>query len=53
MIPMHYFSVHTLQRFLDRARGETWEIESEPVPSVILSRAILPSTPKVLVLPGR
>src|SRR4029077_8426026 len=27
MVPMHYFSAFTLQRFLDRIRGEKWEVE--------------------------
>jgi len=53
MIPMHYFSLYTLQRFLDRARGQSWEVEWAAEPSIILSRASLPSTPKILVLPGR
>jgi L-ascorbate metabolism protein UlaG (beta-lactamase superfamily) len=53
MIPMHYFSGYTLQRFLDRARTESWEVERSPVPTVLVSRATLPSTPKILVLPGR
>ncbi|MEX0842647.1 MAG: MBL fold metallo-hydrolase [Xanthobacteraceae bacterium] len=52
MIPMHYFSDFTLQRFLDRA-GRTWTIERAEVPSVLLSKATLPTAPKVLVLPGR
>ena len=53
MIPMHYFSLYTLQRFIDRARGQPWEVEWAAEPSLILSRASLPSTPKILVLPGR
>jgi L-ascorbate metabolism protein UlaG (beta-lactamase superfamily) len=53
MIPMHYFSVYTLQRFLDRARGQSWEVEWADVPSTIVSRATLPATPKILVMPGR
>jgi L-ascorbate metabolism protein UlaG (beta-lactamase superfamily) len=53
MIPMHYFSTYTLQRFLDRARGQSWDVETLNVPSTIVSRATLPSTPKILVLPGR
>jgi hypothetical protein len=52
MIPMHYFSSYTLQRFLDRARTESWEVEQSPVPTAIVSRATLPSAPKILVLPG-
>ena len=53
MIPMHYFSLYTLQRFLESARGESWEIERAPEPTTVLSRRSLPSAPKVLVLPGR
>ncbi|MEA2985794.1 MAG: hypothetical protein QOD94_2048 [Alphaproteobacteria bacterium] len=53
MIPMHYFSLYTLQRFIDRTRGQSWEVEWAAEPSIILSRASLPSTPKILVLPGR
>ncbi len=52
MIPMHYFSSYTLQRFLDRA-GQGWTVELADVPSVVLSKASLPAKPKVLVLPGR
>lgn len=53
MIPMHYFSTYTLQRFLDRARSQSWEVEWGVEPAIVLSRATLPATPKVLVLPGR
>ncbi len=53
MIPMHYFSLSTLHRFLDRARGESWDVEMAIAPSTIVSRATLPATPKILVLPGR
>jgi L-ascorbate metabolism protein UlaG (beta-lactamase superfamily) len=51
MIPMHYFSAFTLERFLDRAK-QSWEVESNETPSIVLSRANLPKDPKVLVLPG-
>lgn len=51
MIPMHYFSAFTLNRFLDRVRQE-WDVEIAPVPSTVLSKASLPAKPKVLVLPG-
>jgi L-ascorbate metabolism protein UlaG (beta-lactamase superfamily) len=51
MIPMHYFSALTLERFLDRAR-ESWEVSINDTPSIVLSRANLPKDPKVLVLPG-
>ncbi len=52
MIPMHYFSAYTLQRFLDRA-GQAWKVEISDLPSAVLSKATLPAAPKVLVLPGR
>jgi L-ascorbate metabolism protein UlaG (beta-lactamase superfamily) len=53
MIPMHYFSVYTLHRFLDRARERQWDIETSVVPSTVISKTTLPSKPKVLALPGR
>jgi L-ascorbate metabolism protein UlaG (beta-lactamase superfamily) len=52
MIPMHYFSAYTLDRFLARVRQD-WDVEVADVPSVVLSKASLPAKPKVLVLPGR
>jgi L-ascorbate metabolism protein UlaG (beta-lactamase superfamily) len=52
MIPMHYFSAFTLNRFLDRAR-DTFAIEVAETPSVLVSKATLPDKPQVLVLPGR
>jgi L-ascorbate metabolism protein UlaG (beta-lactamase superfamily) len=52
MIPMHYFSAYTLDRFLARVRQD-WDVEIADVPSVVLSKASLPAKPKVLVLPGR
>jgi L-ascorbate metabolism protein UlaG (beta-lactamase superfamily) len=51
MIPMHYFSAFTLERFLARAK-ESWEVGVNETPSIVLSRAKLPKDPKVLVLPG-
>jgi L-ascorbate metabolism protein UlaG (beta-lactamase superfamily) len=51
IIPMHYFSAYTLDRFLSRVRQD-WEVQIDEVPSVVLSKATLPSKPKVLVLPG-
>ena len=50
-IPMHYFGVYTLNRFLDRMK-QAWEIETGETPSLVLSKANLPAKPKVLVLPG-
>lgn len=52
MVPMHYFSAYTLDRFLSRVRQE-WDVETAEVPSIVVSKANLPSKPKVLVLPGR
>ncbi|MGZ5804778.1 MAG: MBL fold metallo-hydrolase, partial [Xanthobacteraceae bacterium] len=52
MIPMHYFSVSTLNRFLDRVRDK-YAIDYSDTPSVVVSRSTLPTTPKFLVLPGR
>jgi L-ascorbate metabolism protein UlaG (beta-lactamase superfamily) len=52
MIPMHYFSSYTLERFLARVRGK-FEIEESTLTEVVVSRATLPHSQKVLVLPGR
>ena len=52
MIPMHYFSSYTLERFLTRVR-DSFEIEHPTVASTVISRATLPQSQKVLVLPGR
>lgn len=51
VIPMHYFSEVTLDRFLAQV-GREWEVERSPVPSVVLSKATLPGKPRLLVLPG-
>jgi L-ascorbate metabolism protein UlaG (beta-lactamase superfamily) len=51
MIPMHYFSAYTLDRFLQRVRQE-WEVEVAEIPSLVASKTTLPAKPKVLVLPG-
>jgi L-ascorbate metabolism protein UlaG (beta-lactamase superfamily) len=51
MIPMHYFSAYTLDRFLQRVRQE-WDVEVAEIPSVVVSKTSLPAMPKVLVLPG-
>jgi L-ascorbate metabolism protein UlaG (beta-lactamase superfamily) len=53
IIPMHFFSHYTLNRFLGRARELKWDVETAPVPSTVVSKATLPATPKVLALPGR
>jgi L-ascorbate metabolism protein UlaG (beta-lactamase superfamily) len=51
IIPMHYFSAYTLDRFLSRVRQD-WEVQIGEVPSILLSKTTLPTKPKVLVLPG-
>jgi L-ascorbate metabolism protein UlaG (beta-lactamase superfamily) len=51
MIPMHFFGMSTLNRFLDRVRQE-WDVEWGATPSLVLSKTALPARPKVLVLPG-
>jgi L-ascorbate metabolism protein UlaG (beta-lactamase superfamily) len=51
MVPMHYFSSYTLERFLTRARQE-WDVAFAEVPTTVMSKATLPAKPKVLVLPG-
>ena len=53
VIPMHYFSRYTLDRFLGRARELTWDVEMSPVPATVISKTTLPAKPKVLALPGR
>ena len=52
MLPMHYFDRSTLERFLTRAR-ELFAVELSDTASIVVSRASLPASPKVLVLPGR
>ena len=52
LIPMHFFSAFTLERFLNRAR-EKFDVEFAETPSVLVSKATLPAKPKFLVLPGR
>ncbi len=51
IIPMHFFSQYTLDRFLDRARRQ-WDVEAAEIPSVVVSKTTLPVKPEVLVLPG-
>jgi L-ascorbate metabolism protein UlaG (beta-lactamase superfamily) len=51
MIPMHFFSTYTLNRFLERAKDK-FAAEFNDTPSVVISKTTLPATPKILVLPG-
>jgi len=52
MVPMHFFSAFTLHHFLDRAR-QKWTVEMSAGPTFVTSKTTLPTSPKVLVLPGR
>jgi L-ascorbate metabolism protein UlaG (beta-lactamase superfamily) len=52
VIPMHYFSAFTLDRFLARMRQD-WDVEISETPSIVVSKTTLPAKPKVLALPGR
>jgi L-ascorbate metabolism protein UlaG (beta-lactamase superfamily) len=51
VIPMHIFSDWTLERFLSLAR-ETYPVEFSSSKHIVLSRETLPSSPKILVVPG-
>lgn len=52
IIPMHILSNTTLEHFLSLAR-EAYPVEFSDTAHVVLSRETLPSSPKILVLPGR
>lgn len=52
IIPMHFFSAYTLDRFLARMR-QSYPIEQNETPSMVLSKTTLPASPTVVVLPGR
>ncbi len=51
IIPMHFFGLTTLGEFILRMREE-FTVETSKEPTVIVSEASLPTTPKLLVLPG-
>ena len=51
MIPMHYFSSYTLNRFIEKIAG-TFDVKQSPVPTILVSREKLPHPSQVLVLPG-
>jgi L-ascorbate metabolism protein UlaG (beta-lactamase superfamily) len=51
IIPMHYFNRYTLERFIERVKGE-WPVDLSDTSSVIVSQRTMPTEPKVLVLPG-
>lgn len=54
VIPMHYFNVATLARFLERMKVEyKYIVRTNDIPHVMLSRATIPSgPPEIWVLPG-
>lgn len=51
MLPMHYFSSFTLNRFLDVVRAD-FDIKMSDVSTIVVSKATLPRKPRILVLPG-
>ncbi len=51
ILPMHYFNQFTLNRFIERIKGE-FPVEMANSSSMVVSQATLPQEPKVLVLPG-
>jgi hypothetical protein len=52
ILPMHYFNDYTLKRFLERV-GNDFPVERAAAPVVVVSQAMLPAEPKILVLPGQ
>jgi L-ascorbate metabolism protein UlaG (beta-lactamase superfamily) len=52
MIPMHYFSAYTLERFLSRVR-DRYPVDYAETPSLVLSKTTVPASPKFIVLSGR
>jgi L-ascorbate metabolism protein UlaG (beta-lactamase superfamily) len=52
MMPMHYFNAGTLNYFLQRV-SQKYNVEFAETPSVVVSKATLPTKGKFLVLPGR
>jgi hypothetical protein len=51
ILPMHYFNPYTLERFVERIRGD-FPVEMSDTATIVVSQVTLPSEPKVLVLPG-
>jgi L-ascorbate metabolism protein UlaG (beta-lactamase superfamily) len=52
LVPMHYFTARTLERFLDKMGG-SYPVRWSAGARVVLSRATLPPKPEILVLPGQ
>ena len=51
VLPMHYFTRDRLESFLDMMR-DSYAIQVQDSPTVVLSRATLPDRPSVIALPG-
>jgi L-ascorbate metabolism protein UlaG (beta-lactamase superfamily) len=51
IVPMHFFSSYTLDRFLARMR-QNFAISYNETPSLVLSKTTLPAAPTIMVLPG-
>jgi L-ascorbate metabolism protein UlaG (beta-lactamase superfamily) len=51
VLPMHYFGMETLARFLDMMR-DTYAIDIRHDPTIEVSRMTLPDQPTVIALPG-
>jgi len=52
VVPMHFFGSSSLNRFLASAREKNYAVEFSDSAAITLSRATLPTSPKVLVLRG-
>lgn len=52
VIPMHWFSGASLQRFVAQAK-DRYVINVHPSDQIVLSRASLPKEPEILVMPDR
>ena len=52
VIPMHFFGTWSIEEFTALAKEKKFDIRVSRSPEIILSRAILPRKPTVLVLPG-
>ena len=51
IIPMHFFNPYTLERVLARMR-QTYRVDFNETPSLVVSKKTLPPSPTVVVLPG-
>src|SRR5262249_53275656 len=51
VLPMHYFTHDVVARFLDLAR-DRYAVRESDSPSLVVSRAMLPERPTIIVLPG-